>query len=234
MTSPTRIVWHGCCSAGVPAGCAAGILPAPGSGRRHVASTAVKERAFRPASTLQTYVGFSPGVLMGLLALLPMLLLIIPISLVAQTAPGKDAGPKVELNAASAQPRALEDTTEVAIARDYAVAWKALASAMSENRTDALNAGFVGTARDNFAKAIEEQKRSGLRRRFTDRGHKLEAIFYSPEGSTMQLRDTAQLEVEVLEGDTVIHREQITQPYLVLMTVAEGGWKVRVLEEQPK
>jgi hypothetical protein len=50
----------------------------------------------------------------------------------------------------------------------------------------------------------------------------------------MQLRDTAQIELEVLDGDTVIHREQITQPYLVLMTVAEGSWKVRVLEEQPK
>jgi hypothetical protein len=146
----------------------------------------------------------------------------------------QNSGPKVELNAASAQPRQVEDTTEIAIARDYAVAWKALAAAMGENRTEALAAGFVGTARDNFAKAIEEQKKSGLRRRYTDRGHKLQAIFYSPEGSAMQLRDTAQLEVEVLEGDTVIHREQITQPYLVLMTVAEGSWKVRVLEEQPK
>jgi hypothetical protein len=149
-------------------------------------------------------------------------------------AQAQNSGPKVELNAASAQPRQVEDTTEIAIARDYAIAWKALASAMSENRTEALAAGFVGTARDNFAKAIEDQKKSGLRRRYTDRGHKLQAIFYSPEGSAMQLRDTAQLELEVLDGDTVIHREQITQPYLVLMTVAEGSWKVRVLEEQPK
>lgn len=168
-----------------------------------------------------------------LLTLVSVFLLILPSLLAAQSGQ-KDGGPKVELNATSAQPRTLEDTTELAIARDYAGAWKALASAMSENRTEALNAGFVGTARENFAKAIEEQKKSGLRRRYTDRGHKLQAIFYSPEGSAMQLLDMAQLEVEVLDGDTVIHREQITQPYLVLMTVAEGGWKVRVLEEQPK
>lgn len=149
-------------------------------------------------------------------------------------AQAQNGGPKVELNAASAQPRALEDTTEIAIARDYAIAWKALASAMNENRSEALAAGFIGTARENFANAIEEQKKSGLRRRYTDRGHKLQAIFYSPEGSAMQLRDTAQLDVEVLDGDTVIHREQITQAYLVLMTVAEGGWKIRALEELPK
>jgi len=39
--------------------------------------------------------------------------------------------------------------------------------------------------------------------------------------------------VEVLDGNTVIQREQIAQPYLVVMTVAEGSWKVRVLEELP-
>lgn len=152
----------------------------------------------------------------------------------ANSQAGKNGGPKVELNATSAHPRALEDTTELAIARDYSAAWKALATAMGENRAEVLDASFVGTARENFAKAIEAQKKNGLRRRYTDRGHKLQAIFYSPEGSAMQLRDTAQLEIEVLDGETVVHREQITQPYLVLMTVAEGSWKVRVLEEQPK
>jgi hypothetical protein len=152
----------------------------------------------------------------------------------AKAQAARSASPKVELNAASARPRALEDTTEVAIARDYATAWKALVTAMGENRLEALDAGFVGTARENFAKAIESQKKNGLRRRYTDRGHRLQAIFYSPEGSAMQLRDTAQLEVEILDGNNVVHREQITQPYLVLMTVAEGSWKVRVMEEQPK
>ena len=144
------------------------------------------------------------------------------------------SGPKVELNAEGAQPRQLEDTTELAIVRDYSAAWKALATAMSENRSDALDAGFVGVARNNFAQAIEGQKQAGLRRRYTDRGHKLQAVFYSPEGSAMQLHDIAQYDLEILDGDTVVHREQITEPYMVLMTVAEGSWKVRVLESLPK
>jgi 5-enolpyruvylshikimate-3-phosphate synthase len=146
----------------------------------------------------------------------------------------KNNAPKVELNSASAQPRQLEDTTEIAISRDYSLAWKTLAAALNENRADALDAAFVGIARQKIGSAIEDQKKAGLHRRYTDRGHKLQAIFYSPEGSAMELRDTAQLEVETLDGNTVIHREQITQPYLVLMTVAEGSWKVRVLEELPK
>jgi hypothetical protein len=152
----------------------------------------------------------------------------------ANSASPKNNGPKVELNTASAQPREVEDTTELAIARDYSIAWKALTTAFGQNRTDALDAGFIGAARNNFGQAIEDQKKTGLRRHYTDGGHKLEALFYSPEGSTMQLRDTAQLEVEVLDGNTVIHREQMTQSYLVLMTVAEGSWKVRVLEALPK
>lgn len=154
--------------------------------------------------------------------------------MVAFAATGSSSGPKVELNAGAAQPRQLEETTETAIVRDYSAAWKALATAMSENRSEALDAGFVGIARNNFAKAIEDQKTVGVRRRYTDRGHKLEAVFYSPEGSAMQLRDTAQYDLEILDGDTVIHREQITEPYLVLMTVAEGSWKVRSLESLPK
>ena len=169
-------------------------------------------------------------------ALIPALVMLVATGFAADANPGvpKNNGPKVELKAAVAQPRQLEDTTEVAIARDYSVAWKALATALGENRADALDAGFVGVARNKFGKAVDDQNKAGLRRRYTDRGHKLEAVFYSPEGSAMQLRDVAQLDVEVLDGNTVIHREQIVQPYLVVMTVAEGSWKVRVLEELPK
>ena len=166
------------------------------------------------------------------LARVSLLAFVLASVIVSTAAPANN--PKVELDAKAAQPRQIEDTTELAIVRDYSVAWKALTTAMSENRSEALDAGFVGVARDNFAKAIEGQKKAGLRRRYTDRGHKLKAIFYSPEGSAMQLRDSAQYDLEILDGDAVIHREQISEPYLVLMTVAEGSWKVRSLQALPK
>ena len=81
---------------------------------------------------------------------------------------------------------------------------------------------------------IEGQRASNLKVRIVDHGHKLDAIFYSPEGSALQVRDTAQLEIEYLNGNSVVHREQVTQKYLALLTVGEDRWKVRVLEEEPK
>jgi hypothetical protein len=153
----------------------------------------------------------------------------------AQGADAPKAEPelKVQLKTDSAGPRQVEDSTELAIARDYATAWKAMTRALSENRSDVISAGFIGVAKDSLAVRVAAQKKSQLRTRYLDRGHKLEAIFYSPEGSAMQLRDTAQLEVQVLDGDTVIDSQQLTQHYLVLMTVADAGWKVRVLEAVP-
>jgi hypothetical protein len=143
-------------------------------------------------------------------------------------------GPTVELNASAAQPRQVEDVTEKAITRDYANAWKIMETALNENRTDQLGGGFAGIAQDKLAKRVEGQKASNLRTRIIDRGHKLEAIFYSPEGSALQVRDTAQLEIEYLDGSSVVHREQVTQKYLALLTVGEDRWKVRVLEEVPQ
>src|SRR3954452_13153489 len=97
----------------------------------------------------------------------------------------KNNGPAVELNASAAQPRHVEDVTEKAITRDYANAWKIMETALSENRTDQLGGGFAGVAQDKVKKRVQGQRASNLRVRIIDRGHKLEAIFYSPEGSAL-------------------------------------------------
>lgn len=139
-------------------------------------------------------------------------------------------GVKIDFNAERVGPREIEDTTETAIPRDYGTAWNALETALDQNRTDVLDTGFVGFARERFAQRVADQRNSGLRVRYVDHGHKLQAIFYSPEGSTMQLRDTAQYDVQVLDGDTVISSQPVTQNFIVLMTVTEDRWKVRVLQ----
>ena len=41
----------------------------------------------------------------------------------------------VALNVQNAAPRQVEETTEKAIARDYAAAWQAMAAALEQNRT---------------------------------------------------------------------------------------------------
>lgn len=141
--------------------------------------------------------------------------------------------PKIELRVDAAQPREVEDATQKAIARDYAAAWQAIATALADNNEGALAQGLVGIARDKFGAAVAGQKAAGMRTRLVDKGHQVEALFYSPEGSAMQLRDTVRLERQVLDGDKVVHREEVTARYVAVMSVTESGWKLRVLEEVP-
>ena len=143
-------------------------------------------------------------------------------------------GPMVELDTSAAQPRQVEDVTEKAITRDYANAWKIMETALSENRTDQLGGGFAGIAQDKLEKRVQ-----GSAPRTCAHASSIAVIswrrsFYSPEGSALQVRDTAQLEIEYLDGSSVVHREQVTQKYLALLTVGEDRWKVRVLEEVPQ
>ncbi len=139
----------------------------------------------------------------------------------------------VQINSAKSVPREMEDTTEKAVARDYTRAWQALATALAENQADALANDFIGQAQDQLRERIQEQQKSGLHTRYVDHGHNLQAVFYSQDGSAMQLRDTAHLEVQLLDGDKVVHSDQFTQNYLVVMTAGENRWKVRVLQALP-
>ncbi len=139
----------------------------------------------------------------------------------------------IKIDAASAGPRDVEDSTVQAVQRDYASAWKSLAQAMDENRADILNANFVGTARESAAQLIKSQAQNGLHQHYVDHGHNVQVAFYSIDGSSMLLHDTAQLEIQQLDGGNVVHSEQVTLHYLALLTPAENSWKVRVLESVP-
>lgn len=140
---------------------------------------------------------------------------------------------KVELSTESVEPRQVEDATHDVVLRDYRTAWQNLAGAMEQNRMDLVDASFAGFAHDKLGQAIAEQKENGLRRRYIDHGHKVEAVFYSYDGSAMQLKDTASIEVQLLDGDKVLSSQPGTINYIVLMTPAENSWKVRDLEAVP-
>lgn len=141
--------------------------------------------------------------------------------------------PSVNLNVSDAGPRQVEETTEQALQRDYARAWGSLETALAENRADGLDADFVGVALDELRDRVSQQQQSGLHTRYIDHGHRLQAVFYSPEGSAVQLTDTAQFEVQYLDGDKILHSEQRTENYTVVMTAGENRWKVRVLQAVP-
>jgi hypothetical protein len=69
-----------------------------------------------------------------------------------------------------------------------------------------------------------------MRTRYRDRGHRLEAIFYAPAGDAMQLRDRAQLDIQVLDEDKVIDDEPVNVEYIVLMTPGADRWLVRQMQ----
>ena len=166
--------------------------------------------------------------LIGILLLLSGLA---PLMVRAFAAPAES--PQVTLNGTQTQPRAIEDATQQAVTKAYATAWGSMETALAANRADVLAQGFTGVALDRLTEQVKEQRATGITVKYVDNGHQLDATFYSPEGSAMELHDTAQLEMQVYSGGKLIHSENVTQKYVALLTVADDKWKVRSLESMP-
>jgi hypothetical protein len=141
--------------------------------------------------------------------------------------------PSISINVEKSVPRQVEETTAKSVSRDYNAAWQAMTQALDQSRKDLLAAGFVGTAQEKLATQVEQQQKSGLHEHIVDKGHTVDVVFYSPEGSAMELHDTVRLQIEVMDGSKVIHSEDATVHYVALLTAAENSWKVRMLEAVP-
>lgn len=139
----------------------------------------------------------------------------------------------VQLNVDNARPRQVEEVTQNAILRDYTLAWQAMNTALANNTTPPLNDNFVGFALEQLTQRVKDQQHQGLKTRIIDGGHKVDAIFYSKDGSAIELRDTANIETQVLDGSTIIHSDKGQVQYLAVMTGAADRWQVRVLESVP-
>lgn len=140
--------------------------------------------------------------------------------------------PRVELTA-SRGPRDLEDLTRQKIVHDYAAAWQTLAAGLEQNRAELLNDYFTGFAKREFTQTIADQTGTAIHRHYVDHGHELEAVFYSPDGSVIQLQDNAEFEVQIFDGARLLHGEKMTARFLVLMTPAADRWMVRLLQNVP-
>ena len=159
---------------------------------------------------------------------------IVPISsLIAHGLVFADASapPAITINTSAVEPRQLEDTTTQSVSRAYAKAWADLDRALSNNDASALNAGFVGFARERYANQIDDQLKAGMSLHLTARAHNASATFYGIEGSSLEVRDNVQLERQILDGGKVISTETKTVPFVAILTVVDDGWKVRVLEQ---
>ncbi len=149
-------------------------------------------------------------------------------------ASGADSTPQVVLNTSKAGPRSVESLTERALLRDYKFAWVNLEQALESNSTSPLSGLFAGTASTWLNQAVASQGRNGLTSRYLDQSHKVEAVFYAPEGDMIELHDTADYRLQILDGSKTIHDEHVVVHYVVLMTPGADRWVIRQLQSVPE
>jgi hypothetical protein len=176
------------------------------------------DKTFRSAATLG-FRGFS--------------WLVVGIFLVALNCFAADNAPQVVLDVTKAAPRNVEPLTQRSIVRDYKFAWSNLSQALASNSSDPLNGLFEGTASSRLHDEVSDQLKNGLTTRYTNQSHKLDAVFYAPEGDVIELHDTAEYDLEVLDGSKSIHSEHAFMHYIVLMTPGADRWVVRQLQSVP-
>lgn len=141
------------------------------------------------------------------------------------------APPSITIDTSAVQPRQLEDSTTQSVARVYTRAWTDLDRALSRNDQSALNAAFVGFARERYSAQIANQLKAGMSVHLIARAHNASAVYYGIEGASLQVRDDVQLERQVLAKGKVIASETKTVPFVAILSVIDDGWKVRVLQE---
>ncbi len=130
-------------------------------------------------------------------------------------------------------PRPLERQTQAAAIRDYLQSWRSLRAALDQNRADLLDADFVGVAKDKLADTVRQQAKLGIRMRYQDRAHDLQIVFYSPDGLSIELKDTAEYDVQLIDHDKSQMTQRVRAHYIVVLTPAEVRWKVRVFQSVP-
>jgi hypothetical protein len=145
-----------------------------------------------------------------------------------------DSTARVQLDSTKATPRSVESRTEQVILRDYGFAWTSMAQALEFNTADPLEGPFVDTAKKSLSEKLASQRRTGLSQRCLDQSHKLQAVFYAPEGDVIELHDTAEYQLQILDGGKVIHDEHVVRRYVVLMTPAADRWVVRQMQAVPQ
>ncbi len=147
---------------------------------------------------------------------------------------GADSAVQVQLDASKSSPRAVESLTERGILRDYRFAWTSMAQALELSTLDPLEGPFAGEAKKLLSDTVVSQQHSGLSRQYVNQNHRLEAVFYAPEGDVMELHDTAEYELRISDGKRIIHEEHVVMHYVVLMTPGADRWVIRQLQAVPQ
>lgn len=142
--------------------------------------------------------------------------------------------PDVQMKASGVGPRELEPLTSQRLVRDYRNAWQSFAEAIASGSPAPLDGHFVASAKEGLVSVIADQHATKLHARYLDQKHSVEPVFYSPEGDVIELHDTTTCHLQLLDGDKLIHDEQLVLHYVVLMTPEADRWVVRQLQSVPE
>jgi hypothetical protein len=148
----------------------------------------------------------------------------------AQSVLCADDSPQMTLNVSKAAPRTVETLTQRALLRDYKFAWTNVAQALQTNSAAPVSGLFVGSANRWLRDAVSSQRRSGLSSHYSNQNHKVEAVFYAPEGDVVELHDVAEYDYQILDGGKAVHNEHAVVHYVVLMTPGADRWVVRQIQ----
>lgn len=141
-----------------------------------------------------------------------------------------DSTVQVQMDMSKATPRSMEPLTERAVLRDYRFAWASMAQALESNSADPLQGPFEGDAMRWLKDTVLSQQQSGISQRYGNQTHRVEAVFYSPEGDVLELHDTVQYQLQISDGGKVVHDDPVTMHYVVLLTPGADRWVIRQLQ----
>jgi hypothetical protein len=145
-----------------------------------------------------------------------------------------DSNLQVQMDMSKAAPRSMEPLTERAVLRDYRFAWASMTLALESNSLDPLQGPFEGDAMQWLKDTVLSQQQSGIAQRYLDQNHRVEAVFYSPEGDVLELHDTVQYQLQVSDAGRLLHDDHVTMHYVVLMTPGADRWVIRQLQAVPQ
>jgi hypothetical protein len=144
---------------------------------------------------------------------------------------GAQAAVRVEDPDASNTPN-LRSQTASAVIQNYLSAWKSLDLAFQQNRADLLDQDFVGTAKDKLSQTIQQQAALGMKVNYQDRAHDVKVVLYSPEGLSLELKDTVDYDMQIIDHDQAQTTQHLRATYIVVMTPTETRWRVRILQAE--
>lgn len=161
-------------------------------------------------------------------------LLILSLATVTVTASLAVAQPTVRVEPDTLhKQRILQMQTRESVIRNYLHSWQSLGTALYHNSPNALDADFVGTAKDNINTTIAAQNALGVRTRYTDSSHDLQIVFYSPDGLSIELTDKVEYDVQLIDNNMPRATEHVTTRYIVILTPTETRWRVRIFQAVP-